>query len=144
MMFGTSTVTLKRGDRGPSVTYLQQALGQAGFPVTVDGAFGPETENAVKTFQAAHGLMALGQTTDATWAALGVPSPTGSRSDYTTPSNVIVMPELEITGAAPAIQIPTWAYFAGGGVVLAILAMVFGRKKPQPMLPAVAGYRRRR
>jgi|SRR5688572_9014396 len=52
---------LKRGDRGGAVTILQQALEDMGFPMMVlndgtgksgvDGAFGGQTETALKNFQ---------------------------------------------------------------------------------------------
>jgi len=44
--------TLKRGDSGPNVTNLQHSLVYLGNKLTVDGSFGPETENVVKGFQA--------------------------------------------------------------------------------------------
>ena len=47
---------LRYNDRGAAVTQLQQMLSQLGYAVTVDGVFGPGTETAVKTFQAANGL----------------------------------------------------------------------------------------
>lgn len=43
---------LKRGDRGPAVAKLQDALKLAGFDVgTSDGIFGPKTEGGVKQLQ---------------------------------------------------------------------------------------------
>lgn len=57
--------TLKRGSRGDEVEYLQALLG-----ITVDGDFGPKTEQAVKDFQQARGLVADGIVGPATWAAL--------------------------------------------------------------------------
>ena len=57
---------LRKGDQGNSVRELQTKLG-----ITVDGAFGPATDRAVKAFQAKHGLVADGLVGPATWAALG-------------------------------------------------------------------------
>lgn len=48
--------TLRRGSSGPQVLELQRALSERGFPVGVDGRFGPNTEAAVRRFQAAQGL----------------------------------------------------------------------------------------
>jgi putative chitinase len=39
-----------------TIEQLQRALSKAGYPVTIDGDFGPGTETAVKAFQKAHGL----------------------------------------------------------------------------------------
>ena len=41
--------------RGEDVRRVQEALVRAGCAVTVDGVFGPETDRAVRAFQAAHG-----------------------------------------------------------------------------------------
>lgn len=47
-----SYVILKRGDRGAAVKDLQQRLNTFGwYDLTIDGSFGPATENAVKDFQ---------------------------------------------------------------------------------------------
>jgi peptidoglycan hydrolase-like protein with peptidoglycan-binding domain len=60
------TVTLSSGEEGRQVSLLQQALGG----VAVDGIFGPQTEAAVRAFQAAHGLAVDGIVGPLTWAAL--------------------------------------------------------------------------
>lgn len=57
--------TLRRGSHGPDVVHLQQRLG-----ITADGAFGPKTEAAVRTYQRAHGLVADGIVGSRTWASL--------------------------------------------------------------------------
>jgi len=55
------TTTLKPGDTGHQVTVLQLALAHLGYSVgKVDGVYGPATEQAVKSFQTAHGLTADG------------------------------------------------------------------------------------
>lgn len=46
---------LRRGDKGPDVVALQRALG-----VTPDGDFGPQTDAAVRLFQADRGLVVDG------------------------------------------------------------------------------------
>lgn len=67
----SSTPTLKRGASGASVAQLQQALAKAGFsPGAADGQFGPMTENAVKSFQRAKGLVVDGVVGPKTWSAL--------------------------------------------------------------------------
>ena len=49
---------LRSGASGPDVRELQQALGQVGFKVKVDGNFGSSTLRAVKRFQRASRLEA--------------------------------------------------------------------------------------
>ncbi len=46
------TRTLRRGDQGPDVKILQDALKDAGFNISSDGNFGRGTEQAVRDFQA--------------------------------------------------------------------------------------------
>lgn len=58
---------LRKGDRGKSVSVLQDRLG-----LIADGDFGPQTDKAVRTFQASQGLIADGLVGPATWKALGV------------------------------------------------------------------------
>lgn len=78
----TST-TLRRGSTGAAVKALQKALG-----VTADGAFGPKTEAAVKTFQTRHHLPANGVVSAATWKALTAASTTTSKPSSTTATPV--------------------------------------------------------
>jgi len=47
---------LRIGDVGPAVSQLQDMLVQVGYPVTVDGRFGPATERAVFSFQKRAGI----------------------------------------------------------------------------------------
>ena len=62
--------TLKKGDRGDEVKALQEMLNTNGYQLTVDGAFGGKTENAVKDFQNKHKLTADGIVGPRTWEAL--------------------------------------------------------------------------
>lgn len=47
---------LRRGSDGEAVEGLQRRLVVHGFPIAIDGDFGPGTETAVRSFQAQHGL----------------------------------------------------------------------------------------
>jgi len=65
-----SAPPLHRGDRGEAVRDLQAALSGAGYPVAVDGAFGPLTKAAVERFQRDAGLAVDGIVGSRTRAAL--------------------------------------------------------------------------
>jgi putative chitinase len=61
---------LRRDATGVEVQVLQRALRTAGFRVTIDGTFGPYTEEAVRSFQAAHRIVVDGVVDPRTWALL--------------------------------------------------------------------------
>ncbi|MDX6666491.1 MAG: hypothetical protein QOG68_2697 [Solirubrobacteraceae bacterium] len=61
---------LQRKAKGDEVVWLQQHLASDDPSVTIDGAFGPETDAALRAFQTNHGLPATGVTDAATWAAV--------------------------------------------------------------------------
>jgi peptidoglycan hydrolase-like protein with peptidoglycan-binding domain len=61
------SITLTEGSEGRQVELLQKALGN----ITVDGVFGPETEEAVRDFQASRGLTVDGVVGPQTSGALG-------------------------------------------------------------------------
>lgn len=61
---------LRQGASGAAVTLLQTLLRDVVTPIGVDGAFGPETLAAVKSFQKRTGLTADGVVGPKTWAAL--------------------------------------------------------------------------
>lgn len=66
----SSMPTLRQGAHGAAVSTLQTRLRAHGYNVSVDGAFGPNTANAVRSFQRAKGLSADGVVGPRTWAAL--------------------------------------------------------------------------
>ena len=68
--------TLRLHDTGPDVSELQRMLTAAGFPCEPDADFGPKTLDAVKAFQAAHGLDPDGVAGSRTVAALEALAPT--------------------------------------------------------------------
>ena len=62
--------TLTQGASGDLVVWAQEHLNGAGYRVTVDGGFGPATQDALKRFQAASGLSQTGRLDAASWPAL--------------------------------------------------------------------------
>lgn len=62
---------LRLNDTGEHVTLLQTKLKALGYAVGVDGEFGPNTEKAVRRFQADRGLQADAVVGNDTWKALG-------------------------------------------------------------------------
>lgn len=62
--------TLRRGDRGTGVRYLQWFLDNKGYKLKIDGSFGPTTEEKVMDFQKDHGLVVDGIVGAKTWAIL--------------------------------------------------------------------------
>jgi hypothetical protein len=64
---------LKRGSQGPAVQVLQSKLTALGYNTKgIDGNFGPNTENAVRSFQKTHHLKADGVVGSSTKKALGI------------------------------------------------------------------------
>lgn len=72
---------------GPSdVRQIQQALKDKGFDAgPIDGQLGPQTEQALRSFQQAQGLQATGQIDQKTMAALGVQAGQQSMQGATQP-----------------------------------------------------------
>ncbi len=71
---GLKPTTLRRGDRGPEIRNLQNALNGQGYSLGVDGIFGAGTEQAVRDFQSNNGLRADGLVGAGTRSALGMSS----------------------------------------------------------------------
>ena len=69
------------GTNGHPTKTLQYLLRARGHSVVVDGLFGPQTEAAVKAFQASQGLAANGIVGGVTWAALVVEVKQGSQGE---------------------------------------------------------------
>lgn len=62
---------LRRGCRGEAVRELQERLNYLGYSCgVVDGIFGDDTKDAVKAFQAEHGLAVDGVAGAKTWNEL--------------------------------------------------------------------------
>lgn len=63
-------MTLQKGDRSEAVRTLQGQLANQGFQLTIDGWFGPKTEQAVIAFQKQNDLFAVGKVGHRTQTAL--------------------------------------------------------------------------
>ena len=73
--------TIEYGDSGAAVAHTQCILNLGGnYDLAEDGYFGPQTDAAVRDFQAFWGLAVDGVIGSCTWAALHVPheKPDGS------------------------------------------------------------------
>ena len=70
---------LRRGSTGQPVRSLQYLLRARGDAVTVDGAFGSQTDAAVRAFQRSRGLVVDGVVGPRTWDRLLVTVRLGSR-----------------------------------------------------------------
>ena len=83
----SALVGLHRGDRGASVTALQQRLVAFGYVLSVDGVFGSATEHAVAHFQRANGLTPSGVVGATTARYLGVATGSTAASASSTGSS---------------------------------------------------------
>lgn len=70
---------LARGQSGQDVLELQQRLQYLGYQLAVDGKFGPETDLAVRSFQADEGIASDGIVGPVTAARLRSAQPNHSR-----------------------------------------------------------------
>jgi GH24 family phage-related lysozyme (muramidase) len=71
----SSSSLLREGGSGPPVRDIQNRLGAFGLLLTIDGAFGPRTAEAVRAFQKTRGLAADGVVGPGTLAAMRPPTP---------------------------------------------------------------------
>lgn len=65
-----SAESLQAGDQGSEVAEIQAELIRMGYDVVADGDYGPATVEAVKDFQAAHGMESDGSVGPSTYEAL--------------------------------------------------------------------------
>ncbi|HMR50346.1 MAG TPA: peptidoglycan-binding protein [Arachnia sp.] len=68
--WGSLLPKLEKGSSGDAVIAMQQVLWERGYPLEVDGDFGPQTDRVVREFQTARGLEVDGIVGPRTWAAL--------------------------------------------------------------------------
>jgi peptidoglycan hydrolase-like protein with peptidoglycan-binding domain len=71
----------KNGSAGEDVRTVQHLLQAHGATLVADGLFGPQTDAAVRAFQASHGLAVDGIVGNATWPALVVTVQQGATGD---------------------------------------------------------------
>jgi putative chitinase len=62
--------TIQFGTVGNPVARLQKLLNDVGYPLSIDGDFGPGTKRSVIAFQSSHGLVVDGEVGPNTWTAL--------------------------------------------------------------------------
>ena len=68
---GTATAASSHMSRS-DVQQVQRALNDAGYNVAVDGAWGPNTQRALRDYQSKHGLSATGRMDRDTMASLNM------------------------------------------------------------------------
>lgn len=56
MAYPEPTETVKKGDKGTPVRWVQNKMNKAGYNLTIDGKFGGGTDRDVRKFQTKHGL----------------------------------------------------------------------------------------
>jgi hypothetical protein len=66
----TGLASLGLHAQGDLVVWAQEHLAGAGLRITIDGAFGPKTQLAVRSFQSATGISSTGLINGTTWRAL--------------------------------------------------------------------------
>src|SRR5262249_47205002 len=96
----TTLPTVRRGASGVVGTTIQYLLNQQGTEISVDGDFGPQTEQAVRAFQQARRLTVDGVVGATTWQALFVTVRQGSQGDAVR----AVQSQLAARGMAVAID----------------------------------------
>lgn len=72
---------VRLGNSGPNVSTVQYLLRHRGYSLTADGQFGTITENQVKAFQQANGLVADGVVGQNTWTKLVVTLDRGAQNE---------------------------------------------------------------
>jgi peptidoglycan hydrolase-like protein with peptidoglycan-binding domain len=75
-------VQVQQGSSGEAVKAAQRLLNKYGYGLGVDGAFGPATTSATRSFQSSHGLAVDGVIGPNTWSALASGSGGGGGGNY--------------------------------------------------------------
>jgi peptidoglycan hydrolase-like protein with peptidoglycan-binding domain len=96
---------VRRGDDRFPVRPLQRLLRARGHQIAVDGDFGPQTEQAVKTFQQNHGLTADGIVGPQTWPRLIVQVKRGSEGEAVRGVQEVMRFHDQSGGEGPGVQV---------------------------------------
>jgi hypothetical protein len=99
--------SVSRGNKGDLVIWAQEHLYRAGYKLTIDGDFGPQTQKAVKALQGKHKLTQTGVIDGATWDVL----------DRYTPVSVTWTTKKRVTKATVARGAKVAGHTAGAGLV---------------------------
>lgn len=112
--FTEPTTTVKKGDNGTSVKWLQYELVEAGFSISIDGDFGSKTYDALISFQKSSKLTVDGKCGPVTRAALKAnvsPITTtttkSSTNPYTEPTTTVKSGDKD-TGSSTAVKWVQW------------------------------------
>ena len=96
---------VKRGQRIFPVRSLQELLRARGHALAVDGIFGPQTENAVKTLQRSQGLTADGIVGPQTWPKVIVQVKRGSTGNAVRALQEVMKFHDQSDGEGPGVQV---------------------------------------
>jgi hypothetical protein len=123
------------------VAALQRRLTHAGFPIDVDGWYGPGTERTVRAWQRAHGLIADGIAGPRTQAALlGAADPRALRQADVEAAAGVLGCDVAALQAVVEVESPAGGYLADGRVVILFERHVFWRQLEQRGIePATLG-----
>jgi len=103
----TGRPVILRGSTGQAVKDWQTMLVTAGYPVTVDGQFGANTEAQTKAFQKAHGLTVDGKVGPQTWGAGAARVTSTAAVIKTAPPAMLNPPRANIPNVAPPLAVNT-------------------------------------
>lgn len=96
-------VKLQRGSKGDDVKSLQKLLNTFGYPLSVDGIFGPATEAAVRQVQAKLGLTSTGMWDSTTAAQVNAVTKSGVIDAG--PKDKAIIAQVVKDAAAPVVSI---------------------------------------
>src|SRR5919106_6588676 len=97
---------LKRGSRGDDVRRLQALLSLSGHDAKpIDGDFGSGTERALRAYQAASGLAAVGELQEEAYRLLGMDQPDPTKTPVPVIDRVTLDIALQMFPGAPRANV---------------------------------------